>query len=303
MAPFLLLITICCLIFQSPVLNLLAEQIEFLNSVCLSWIPLMEHNELPKSFVCGARLASPSLKQAFKTTALIHLVVISGAHLLVLEELLCSWKRLQKQTLLITFLLGVYVLFSGANPPATRSWVSLVLRWDNKKYKLGATPLLISLASGILTLLFQPQWITSLSFTLSWSASVSLAILRQFSPQSGLLQRQIFIYLIMGVPLLALGVPHPVTVFINIWVAPLLSHLLFPLSFIYLFIPSLLSPLFQGTENFIFFLSGLTPPPLATTKIPLEWAVIYPFCIHLFFIWQQRLRGTRRREKLTFEGF
>ncbi len=290
MAIFVFIAALIGVILQSPLLNLLAGQIDFLNSICLSLIPNSLYSDLPKSLICGSKLHDIPLKNALKSTGLIHLVVISGAHLLVLESFIASLKKTNRQSNLILGALLIYVLISGAHPPAVRSWLAILLRSQNDFYKMNWSPTKLSLLSGLFALTLQPLWLSSLSLTLSWSAALSLAAFRQYLPRLSSFKKQSLMFLTMTLPLLPLGLPHPLTIFTNCFIAPLLSHVLFPLSFVYLLLPDYVAPVFHWSQTHIIEFSRHIPTPLSPVALPTDWFLIYPLSLYLLSLCLQKRR-------------
>ena len=190
--------------------------------------------DIYKALVCGQKLPHGEMKQLFVKGGLIHLTVVSGAHLIFLERLWLKLplpKKAKKKGL--SFFLILYALASQLNPPVLRALFSFFLSQLSQKQKLFWSPAGIILLSALLCLIYNKNWLDSVSLQLSVLAS----LLYSFSKSS--LKKCFFIYL-FTLPLLnRWQTLPPLTVLINWILAPIISGLLFPLSFISPFFPFL----------------------------------------------------------------
>ncbi|MBX3041562.1 MAG: ComEC/Rec2 family competence protein, partial [Bdellovibrionaceae bacterium] len=149
-----------------------AELSPHIHNLCLSSLPTTSFHPL-HSLLCGASVKDGELKQLLRASGLLHLFVVSGAHLIWLEHLLA---RLNAPFALRLSGWTLFSLACGWQPPVVRAWVGLLLiklepRW---------TPALRSdqhvLLSGLTTLILFPSWGDSLSLALSWVAAFSLSL-------------------------------------------------------------------------------------------------------------------------------
>ena len=190
--------------------------------------------DIYKSLVCGKKLPTGGIKKLFIQGGLIHLTVVSGAHLLFLEQF---WKKLPLPVLLKThgliIMLILYALASHLHPPVLRALFSFFLFRLSHSLKLFWSAHWITLFSGILCLIYQPTWVHSFSLQLSLLAS----LLQHISTSS--IKKCFFIYLFILPVVNRWQALHPLTVLINWTLAPLISSLLFPLSFLSPFFPAL----------------------------------------------------------------
>lgn len=228
---FLLFSLIIVAKIRFSVLILLSSASDFFHSRCLERFSpeISAYHEL-QALVCGENF-STSASQLYMASGLIHLFVVSGAHLVLVEKFLT--KFLQRFDLhnrfIIVSILFIYVLACGLNPPSVRSFVSLIfsigfvhfhLRWPE-----GQKVLFI----GFYCLILNPEWITSISLQLSWIAALVVSMLEvHFKHSSRLLKQSAFFILLF--PLIFLfQSPHPVTILANLLFTPLLEAVLFPL--------------------------------------------------------------------------
>ena len=208
---FLIVFLLCSLGFLVNI-----EELSFyLHDQCLDILPL-KGKWLPvyKALICGQRLPRGPIKQAFVEGGLIHLMVVSGAHLMFLEKL---WIKLPlpffKKSGLFFFLL-FYALITQLHPPVVRALFSFFLFQMSRSYKFFWNHPFVTHLSGILCLMCSPQWIHSLSLQLSW-----LAALAQGTSSSSF-KRAFFTYIIVFPIVSQWQFLHPLTVLINWLAAP-----------------------------------------------------------------------------------
>ena len=220
----------------------------YLHDQCLSvlslkgrWAPVY------KALICGERLPQGSIKQVFIEGGLIHLMVVSGAHLLFLEKL---WTKLPlpvfKKSGLFFFLI-FYALITELHPPVVRALFSFFLFQLSQNHKLFWGHFLITHLSGVLCLFYSPYWIRSISLQLSWLASLA------HGTSSSSLKKAFLTYIIVFPIVSQWQFLHPLTVFINWSLAPLIGFVLLPLSFITAFFP-FFQPFSDKVWNFVFFI-------------------------------------------------
>ena len=98
-----------------------------LHEKCLQFSSFQsETADIYKALVCGHRLPKGLIKETFVKSGLIHLMVVSGAHLLFLERL---WKSINLpffRTGGILFLLILYALTANLHPPVLRALFSFL---------------------------------------------------------------------------------------------------------------------------------------------------------------------------------
>lgn len=235
---------------------------------CTNLIPSQTKNpHVMASLVCGEKLTDESLKQNLVKTSLIHIFVISGSHLILLDELL----SILKIPVLLRFLfLGFYSLVVGWQPPAVRALVALGVRVGFKKLGWHFPPDLLTLIAGLLTLTLFSQWWTSNSLLMSWCAALALCwvlLLRIKNKFAALFISQGAIYLFMFVPLWGLGSVHPLSLLYNIFLGPVVAFVLLPLSVLAMIIPAT-SLLFDFVFNVFSKFLGVMAEPISLHNNP-----------------------------------
>ena len=237
--------------------------------------------DIYKALVCGKRLPSGEVKQLFVKGGLIHLTVVSGAHLVFLESL---WLKLPLPKTLkvkgLSLFLILYALASNLHPPVLRALFSFFLLQLSHNLQLFWSSTSIILFSALICLIYNVTWVDSVSLQLSVLASLVYSISKNS------LKKSFFIYLFI-LPLLNRWQNlHPFTVLINWIAAPLISGFLFPLSFLSPFAPFLYKASDFLWLKFLWLLEGVKFLPSDTVliqyQLPENWTWFYILLI--FFV-------------------
>lgn len=254
-----------------------------LRFVCTELVPKSNHSELISGITCGTQIQNPQFLALFRKSGLIHLLVVSGGHLIFLQVLLTILlKPLKRQIgfMPLFILLGSFTLFSGAEPPCVRSLVEWSLGSYCKFVKRSLLGPLRVLLSGLLTLILFPEWVNSYSFLLSWSCSLAL----QARQSSSAFEKQLTTYVFLFVFLLPVGSPHPVSIYTNLLLAPVLGLLLFPICLLNLVFTSI-TPLVETMWGVVLVLLEfatefvVAESQLALLHVYLWWPLL---TVHIF---------------------
>ncbi|MEQ1878025.1 MAG: ComEC/Rec2 family competence protein, partial [Bdellovibrionia bacterium] len=243
MAVILGLSSLVLLLPHGELLKYLAEQTAPIHVLCLNLTPTGSYKPFYDAIVCGNSLA-PERAAAFRSTGLIHLIVVSGAHL---TFLLWFLERIFPKTPWPRYgLLVAFIMMTSWQPPALRGFAQIAASETSRKFGLGWSSQASCLISGVVIWAIFPELILSLSFLLSWAAALSISI----APVTGL-KRHALVFLIL-VPVLApLSAPHPASIFLNWIFVPLIGAILFPASLAATAAPplaQLTDPLWAGLE-------------------------------------------------------
>ncbi|MCZ0931970.1 MAG: ComEC/Rec2 family competence protein [Oligoflexia bacterium] len=252
------------------------------HEICLNQLNFKSSlSGIYKALVCGKRLPSGEIKQLFVKGGLVHLTVVSGAHLIFLENL---WLKLPlpktaKSWGLSLFLI-LYALASQLHPPVLRALFSFFLCQFSQKWKLFWSPAGITLLSALFCLIYNKDWIDSSSLQLSVLACLVYSISKSS------LKKAFFIYLSLLPILNRWQNLHPLSVLINWTLAPIIGGLLFPLSFLSPFFPFLYKISDFLWLNFLKLLEGVkflpSDKPLINYQLPEDWTWFYILLI--FFV-------------------
>lgn len=290
----LTLIILCVNPFSS--LSLIEPTSQFLHNWCLQQVQTGqgELTDLYSALLCGKRLPESEIKKTFISLGLLHLMVISGAHLIFMEK---TWNLLPsfrfKNILLVLFLL-IYSMGTGLNPPILRALFSLLLARINKNLKLFWSPYIRVQISGLLCLLCQGSWFHSLSLQLSWIASMGMS-----NHQLSRLHSCILTFVLILPIVSQWGGLHPLSIVANWLITPFISCLLLPFSLLTIPFPFLRLFTDKIWEQFIQIMN-LLKPLMENKGIELSWSFssfqrwVY---ICLIFITLQLLFVYFRRKK------
>ena len=251
--------------------------------------------EVYSALLCGENLQTPRVRRVFVSVGVIHLMVISGAHLIFIEKAFGCFPKFPFKNFILCVLLCLYALSAGLRPPVLRALFSLLLVYSIRRFKGFMSPYLRVQISGLLCLVCEGGWYQSLSLQLSWLASMGMCR-RDFSR----LKSCTLTYLLLLPIISQWGGSHPLSILVNWLVAPLASCLLLPLSFLSLLFPSFR---FVTDRLWTWFIEGLNRlQPLMENQdviwLPrLSSFQIWLYIVVVFMVLQMALTAHRRGMK------
>ena len=251
-----------------------------LHSACIQMIAGGVNGDIKSALICGDYNRGPEFSD-FWFVGIAHLLVISGAHLCYIESSigkLCQLLRWPQFFFSLLFL-SLFALMTNGSPPVVRALSALLCRNLSSKYSLHWSPPLICFLSGLICLGFQPQWWHSLSLVLSWLATLILT----FPIRNSWLSLSL-LYMALIPFTWAWGyTPHPMSIVLNVLIAPVFLGVLLPLSFLSVVwspLEVIYSELWNLLLKLLHLFSHLFPgTPHNSSLFPL----IY-FWIYLFFL-------------------
>lgn len=202
---------------------------ESVHLLCVQACSLSDHRDLVEAIVCGESLISKSDRQIFERSGLIHLLVVSGSHLIVLDSLLSFFVPNSVRALLLL----TYGAAANFQPPILRSLVFLFFNWVNEQSGLRLARWQLTTLSGFLVVPFCSTHWSLLSLCLSWCAALSLDLVAQ--RKRTLLAKIIehtSLFSLIAIPLAFIAVPHPFVALTNLCFSSLFSLMLFPASLV-----------------------------------------------------------------------
>lgn len=280
---------ICPGVFHTLIAPLLITLSTRLNSICIQASPTSHWKYAYEGIVCGVPLTNSDFKSHLITTGLIHLIVVSGSHLLFLEAF-CE-KFCKKKSVVVAMLI-FFTLLTNLQPPAVRALISIFLNQFSNKYFLFWTKSQHVFVSGIITLLFFPSWITSISFVMSWSASFALASNRFHNHR---VRHHVWIFIILFPIFLPLSPLNPISILANLIFAPIIGTILFPIS-IFGFVPGvtkLTDYLWTSFDFAIQKISVIAPTSIDPVPVPFFFLWGYLFLLHIF----SHVRFVKQRQR------
>lgn len=125
----------------------------------------------------------PNVREAYSDTGIIHIVSVSGAHVALLfiavsfilrgiKTKKYEWLKLVAALALIWF----YVLLAGASTPALRAAIMFSIITFGHILQRDTNPLNQLITAAFILLLFEPMWLFTIGFQLSFLAVLSLII-------------------------------------------------------------------------------------------------------------------------------
>ena len=225
MLPFSLTLCLLWVFKDINLLNSLAVVSHGTHEFCKShvgkssdWWPIYS------ALTCGSSFYDFDFFKTLKELGIVHLFVLSGAHIVFTERLILFITK--NRTHLFLSLLGL-TLLTGFKAPAVRALTHWCSKELNIRKELGWPRSLTAAITGLLCLGLNPDWWLGLSLPLSWVASLSF----QFFPNSKL--KSLALVYVLGLPLLSsLSVANPFSILVNIIFSPVFFSLHFPLSWL-----------------------------------------------------------------------
>lgn len=244
------------------------------------------------SLICGRKVTDPELSARLQQTALLHLFVVSGAHLLELER---GLERVRVPRFARWSAACVFTLFSGAQPPIARALVGLSLPRGRSRWAPNGRADTDVLRAGCLTLALVPSWIQSLSLALSWACALAIS-LPLGGGWRGALRKSVAVWLFL-LPLLApWGAASPSSWLLNLTVAPAFAALSLPLALIALAGGPFVVPFDRFMDLFLRIVESLSDPTRAGAANPPPPAWSWWLWIGLAHLAVHAILVTRRRE-------
>lgn len=219
--------------FSSPLLKNTSDAAQYFHQKCLQALPL--HTANPNALaalLCGEKITDFSLQKKLSETSLIHIFIVSGSHLILLDQVL----GILKIPFLVRFgFLLLYSLCVGWQAPAVRALVGLLVHPTLRYFSFFFPKDLQVMIVGLITLFLFPSWWNSTSLLMSWCAALALSLPSlgriRSSWQSALLA-QFAVFFFMCAPLWGLGSLHPLSILYNFLIAPVVAYGLLPLAFL-----------------------------------------------------------------------
>lgn len=236
-----------------------------------------------QSVICGAELHDFELKSSLNKTSLLHLFIISGSHLLSIDNVLT---KLRLPFALRFSLICFYAIITRLQAPALRALFSLMQSQFTKKKNWIYPNDLHTLICGLIVLIFFTTLWDSRSLQLSWLASLGIGTYRLFSlsPVKRLICSQICIYLFVAPALYGFGNLHPLSIIFNITLGSLLGIFLLPTALMAAIHESLSAPFSLILELISFCAHSMTDPSLQSQHKPLPNTHLWVWIFFLHFL-------------------
>ncbi len=273
-----------------------ASELHFLiepaHQFCLDQLPRnsLYLKEL-SALSCAENFTILSQSKLYAASGLIHLFVVSGAHLILLEQILTYLCLKNKKSRPFVFiLLLLYSFMCNLNAPICRAFISFSLQQFLYSKNIIWPGPFKSLVIGLMVLILNPSWLSSLSLQMSWMAAFATIIGQDYFKNESIFLRQSLFFVLLTPTFVFLQVPSFSSILFNLFLAPVLEFILFPLALL----TFLINPLFKMFDTLIYCLNILLqslevnfnlqlhqPPP---HWICVNWALILFFHLLTHFL-------------------
>lgn len=152
---------------------------EIFTNVINSYLP-EPHASLLNGILFGIPLySSGTFYEALKHVGLLHIVVLSGMNITLLASfcvsLLSSFSKIAS-VLITIFLIIIFIIFVGPQAPIVRAGIMGILTLVATVLGRKNIALYSLFTSGLIIALFMPEWIKSISFQLSFTATLGIIL-------------------------------------------------------------------------------------------------------------------------------
>lgn len=183
-----------------------------------------------------------TVQSSYQTNGISHLLAISGAQITLFSTLLLTLfnKVFSKKTsYFITLLLLVFYLFiTSFQPSILRATIFFILLTINKQFELNIKTLNLLIVTALCLLIYNPYYIYSLGFVLSFTVSFYLILFRKIiNKYNNYFSKTLVISIIAflsSAPIIInsffeLNLLSPI---INLYFVPLMTFIIYPLSLV-----------------------------------------------------------------------
>jgi competence protein ComEC len=165
---------------------------EFITNLINSYLP-EPHASLLLGIVLGKKLeVTASFYQKLKDVGLIHIVVLSGMNITLLSSLVISttveFIGRRYATILTIVIIILFILFVGIEPPLMRASIMGILSLIGLLYGRKTLALYTLFLSGCLMIIIWPDWLTSISFQLSFAATLGIILFGNAEKESRIIK-------------------------------------------------------------------------------------------------------------------
>lgn len=234
-------------------------------------MPRSEFRPLYGALLCGESL-DHSARAVFLDTGLIHIMVVSGAHLHFLEGWI-GWLPERARLMVV----GVYCWLTGFGPPVVRAWMRRAADCVLRGWR--ASPIQVELVALAVLVALLPGWLFSRSFLMSWLCAIAISLPPLFPRWPGL-----SLSLLCYVLLFPFCPSAPSTIACNVLIAPLIGGLLFPICALAAAFPVLVPLVDEIWRVLLLCLGALPVAAPAPITVFSPWLFLYPLSIHVGLI-------------------
>lgn len=160
--------------------TLLAPMQEYLVGICQQVMPEPQSSLLAGILIGEKQSLDPDFKKALINTSTIHMVVVSGQNLSMLAGFLLTlapWIGRKKTIVGTIAILVGYSILTGLQVPVIRAAFMSIMSLLGWLINREVNALKVLIYSALLMLILNPTWIDSISFQLSFMATVGVMVL------------------------------------------------------------------------------------------------------------------------------
>lgn len=160
-------------------IDLFQTQRAFLDQKIAQLLPSPQAQLLSGIVLGQSKVLPGSLKLALRDTATLHIAVASGQNLTIVAGFFLSLAGLIKRKMALILSVGCcifYTLLSGMQVPILRAAIMFVLAAIAQLTGRQKDSIRVLIITGGLMLLINPNWLTNLSFQLSFLATIGVMV-------------------------------------------------------------------------------------------------------------------------------
>ncbi|MDR4325895.1 DNA internalization-related competence protein ComEC/Rec2 [Bacillus pseudomycoides] len=260
------------------------------------------------------QLMTFEVEEQYQQFGLIHLLAISGSHIVLLMAigyfvLLRIGVTREMATICLIICIPLYMFLAGASPSVMRASVTGVMLLLALMHSIRVSSLDALSMTAVLMLLYNPYMAFDIGFQFSFVGSFALLLSasRLLQHDNGLIQNTIYLSVISqlaSTPILLyhFGYFSPYSIFLNLLYVPLLSCVVLPCSIVIfaciLFVPfvakwlaQMLSVCLTISNDILQYCENLPFLRFTFGQTPLFLIVLYCFSIvSIFIVWERVVR-------------
>jgi len=197
------------------------------------------HKSEVAAIVCGAPIKKTKAKNLFTTNGLIHIFVVSGAHLNFYKKVLRLILPLWSAKFIINIFLLLYTLTCMFSAPILRAFIQQMSSDLNQITKLNLDTYTVLLLTAALAVIIVPSYLKTISLPMSWVAALCMG-------QKKCVAKTLVVFLCLFPILLTFTEPSPLSAFSSFFISGAISIFILPLNLLVFIFPylSFLSDIF-----------------------------------------------------------